>query len=102
MTQITKVTSHEPTTIYIKPAKGLAALNLRDLWIYRELVFFMVWRDIKVKYKQTLLGMAWAVIQPVMTMLIFTFLFDRVAKLPTEGIPYPVFSFTALLPWGPR
>jgi lipopolysaccharide transport system permease protein len=60
----------------------------------------MVWRDVKVKYKQTLLGMAWAVIQPVMTMLVFTFLFDKVAKLPTEGIPYPVFSFTALLPWG--
>lgn len=92
--------THEPHTVYIKPTKGLAALNLRDLWLYRELIFFMVWRDVKVKYKQTLLGMAWAVVQPVMTMLIFTFLFDRVAKLPTEGIPYPVFSFTALLPWG--
>lgn len=97
---MTELARNEPTTIYIKPSTGLAALNLRDLWIYRELVFFMVWRDIKVKYKQTLLGMAWAVIQPVMTMLVFTFLFDRVAKLPTEGIPYPVFSFTALLPWG--
>jgi lipopolysaccharide transport system permease protein len=97
---MTELAKHEPTTIYIKPSKGLAALNLRDLWIYRELVSFMVWRDVKVKYKQTLLGMAWAVIQPIMTMLVFTFLFDRVAKLPTEGIPYPVFSFTALLPWG--
>ncbi len=98
MTQITK--TNEPTTVYIKPTKGLSALNLRDLWVYRELVFFMVWRDIKVKYKQTLLGMAWAVIQPVMTMLVFTFLFDKVAKLPTDNIPYPIFSFTALLPWG--
>lgn len=97
---MTELVKHEPTTVYIKPSTGLAALNLRDLWIYRELVFFMVWRDVKVKYKQTLLGMAWAVIQPVMTMLVFTFLFDRVAKLPTDGIPYPVFSFTALLPWG--
>jgi lipopolysaccharide transport system permease protein len=97
---MTELTRHEPTTIYIKPSKGLAALNLRDLWIYRELVFFMVWRDVKVKYKQTLLGMAWAVVQPVMTMLVFTFVFDRVAKLPTDGIPYEVFSFTALLPWG--
>jgi lipopolysaccharide transport system permease protein len=97
---MSELTKHEPTTVYIKPSKGLAALNLRDLWIYRELVFFMVWRDVKVKYKQTLLGMAWAVIQPIMTMLVFTFLFDRVAKLPTDGIPYPVFSFTALLPWG--
>jgi len=100
MTQITKAPTHEPHTIYIKPSKGLAALNMRDLWIYRELIFFMVWRDIKVKYKQTLLGMAWTVIQPVMTMLVFSFLFGRVAKLPTEGIPYPVFAFAALLPWG--
>jgi len=97
---MTELTKHEPTTIYIKPAKGLAALNLRDLWIYRELVFFMVWRDVRVKYKQTLLGMAWAVIQPVMNMLVFTFVFDRVARLPTDGIQYEVFSFTALLPWG--
>ncbi len=95
---MTELTKHEPTTIYIKPSKGLAALNLRDLWIYRELVFFMVWRDVKVRYKQTLLGMAWAIIQPVMTMLVFTFLFDKVAKLPTDGIPYPVFSFTAFCP----
>jgi lipopolysaccharide transport system permease protein len=97
---MTEIVKHEPATIYIKPSHGLAALNLKDLWIYRELVFFMVWRDVKVKYKQTLLGMAWAVIQPVMTMLVFTFLFGRVAKLPTDGVPYPVFSFTALLPWG--
>ena len=97
---MTELAKHEPTTVYIKPSKGLAALNLRDLWIYRELVFFMVWRDVKVKYKQTLLGMAWAVVQPVMTMLVFTFVFDRVAQLPTDGIRYEVFSFTALLPWG--
>ncbi|MFZ5857536.1 MAG: ABC transporter permease [Chloroflexota bacterium] len=97
---MTEITKHEPTTIYIKPSHGLAALNLRDLWVYRELVFFMVWRDVKVKYKQTMLGMAWAVIQPVMNMLIFTFVFDRVAKLPTDGVPYEIFSFTALLPWG--
>jgi lipopolysaccharide transport system permease protein len=97
---MTEPTKYEPTTIYINPSTGIAALNLRDLWTYRELVLFMVWRDVKVKYKQTLLGMAWAVIQPVMTMLIFTFLFGKVAKLPTDGIPYPVFSFTGLLPWG--
>ncbi|MCC6298089.1 MAG: ABC transporter permease [Anaerolineales bacterium] len=97
---MSEIVKPQPSTIYIKPTKGLAALNLRDLWVYRELVYFMVWRDVKVKYKQTLLGMAWAVIQPVMTMLVFTFLFGTVAKLPTDGIPYPVFSFTALLPWG--
>jgi len=97
---MSEIVKHEPTTIYIKPSTGLAALNLRDLWTYRELVYFMIWRDIKVKYKQTLLGMAWAVIQPVMNMLVFTFVFDRVAKLATDGIPYEIFSFTALLPWG--
>ena len=90
----------EPETIRIKPSTGLAALNLRDLWLYRELIFFMIWRDIKVRYKQTLLGAAWAVIQPVLTMLVFNFIFGTVAKVPTEGIPYPIFSYTALLPWG--
>src|SRR6266487_3464970 len=97
---MTELVKHEPTTIYIKPSAGFTALNLRDLWLYRELVFFMVWRDIKVRYKQTLLGAAWAIIQPVLTMLALYFLFDRVAKLPTENIPYPIFSYTALLPWG--
>ena len=97
---MTELIKNEPTTIYIKPSTGLAALNLRDLWIYRELVFFMIWRDIKVRYKQTLLGAAWAVIQPVLTMLIFNFIFGTVAKVNTEGIPYPIFSYTALLPWG--
>jgi lipopolysaccharide transport system permease protein len=91
---------HPRETIYIKPSNGLAALNLRDLWIYRELVFFMIWRDIKVRYKQTLLGAAWAVIQPVLTMLVFNFVFGTIAKVPTEGIPYPIFSYVALLPWG--
>jgi lipopolysaccharide transport system permease protein len=90
----------EPTTIYIKPANGLAALNLRDLWIYRELIYFMIWRDLKVRYKQTLLGASWAVLQPVLTMLVFNFLFSNVAKLPSDGLPYPIFSYTALLPWG--
>lgn len=97
---MTEIAKNEPTTIYIKPSSGLTALNLRDLWIYRELVFFMIWRDIKVRYKQTLLGAAWAIIQPVLTMLIFNFVFGTVAKVPTEGIPYPIFSYAALLPWG--
>jgi lipopolysaccharide transport system permease protein len=89
-----------PEIIYIKPSTGLTALNLRDLWIYRELVLFMIWRDIKVRYKQTLLGASWAVIQPILTMLVFNFIFGTIAKVPTEGIPYPIFSYTALLPWG--
>lgn len=98
---MTEIIKHEPTTIYIKPSTGFAALNLRDLWTYRELVYFMVWRDVKVRYKQTMLGAAWAIIQPVLTMLVSYFLFDRIAKIPTDGdIPYPIFSYTALLPWG--
>lgn len=90
----------EPTTVYIKPANELAALNLRDLWIYRELIYFMIWRDLKVRYKQTLLGAFWAILQPVLTVLIFNFLFSSVAKMPSDGLPYPIFSYTALLPWG--
>ena len=97
---MSELVRHDPTTIYIKPSTGLTALNLRDIWVYRELVFFMIWRDIKVRYKQTMLGATWAVIQPVMTMLVFTFIFGSVAKVPTDGIPYPIFSYTALLPWG--
>ena len=97
---MTELIKHEPTTIYIKPSTGFTALNLRDLWLYRELIFFMVWRDIKVRYKQTFLGAAWAIIQPVLTMIALYFLFDRVARLPTENVPYPIFSYTALLPWG--
>jgi len=90
----------EPTTIYIKPTTGLAALNLRDLWVYRELILFMIWRNLKVRYKQTLLGATWAIIQPLMTMIVFNFIFGNVAKVPTDNIPYPIFSYTALLPWG--
>lgn len=90
----------EPETIHIRPSTGLAALNLGDLWTYRELVLFMIWRDVKVRYKQTLLGAAWAVIQPVLTMLVFNFVFGTVAKVPSEGLPYPVFAYAALLPWG--
>ena len=95
-----EIIKQEPNTIYIKPSKGLAALNLRDLWMYRELVYFMVWREVKVRYKQTMLGAAWAIIQPVMNMIVFSVLFGGIAKLPTDGnIPYPIFTFTALLPW---
>jgi lipopolysaccharide transport system permease protein len=97
---MSELVKSEPTTIYIKPTTGLAALNLRDLWIYRELVLFMIWRTLKVRYKQTALGAAWAVIQPLMTMIVFNFIFGNVAKVPTDDIPYPIFSYTALLPWG--
>ncbi len=92
--------SSEPITVYIRPSRGLRALNLRDLWIYRELIYFLIWRDLKVRYKQTLLGASWAILQPLITMLVFDFIFGRVGKVPTEGLPYPLFSFAGLLPWG--
>jgi len=85
--------------IRIEPSKGWVSIGLRDLWQYRELLFFLAWRDVKVRYKQTVLGVAWAVIQPLFTMLVFTLFFGRLAKVPSDGIPYPLFSYTALLPW---
>lgn len=83
----------------IKPVDGLRILDLKELWDYRELLWVMMMRDIKVRYKQTVLGVAWAVIQPVITMIIFTFIFGRLAKIPSDGIPYPVFVFSGLLAW---
>ena len=84
----------------IKPSRGWVALNLKDLWKYRELVYFLIWRDIKVRYKQAALGVAWAIIQPLLTMVIFSVVFGKFGKLPTDNsIPYPLFTFAALLPW---
>jgi lipopolysaccharide transport system permease protein len=85
--------------LVIRPSRGWLKLNLRELWDYRELLYFLVWRDIKVRYKQTVLGAAWAILQPVMTMIVFSVFFGRLAKVPSDGIPYPVFAYTALLPW---
>jgi lipopolysaccharide transport system permease protein len=86
-------------TIVIEPSRGFFDLDLASVWRYRELLYFLVWRDVKVRYKQTALGVAWAVLQPLLTMLIFTLLFGRVAKIPSDGLPYPLFAFSALLPW---
>lgn len=83
----------------IQPSRGWVSLQLRDLWAYRELLYFFVWRDVKVRYKQTALGATWAVIQPLFTMLIFSLFFGRLAKMPSDGIPYPLFAYTALVPW---
>jgi lipopolysaccharide transport system permease protein len=85
--------------IYLRPIKGWVALNLRDLWKYRELIYFLSWRDVKVRYKQAVLGIAWAILQPFVTMVIFTLVFDNLTKMPSDGIPYPLFSFAGLLPW---
>ena len=89
----------EPPTLSIRPVSGWISLNLRDLWIYRELLYFLTWRDVKVRYKQTALGVAWAVLQPFMMMVVFTIFFGRLAKIPSDGLPYPIFNFCALLPW---
>jgi lipopolysaccharide transport system permease protein len=85
--------------IRIAPSSGWVSLKLHELWEYRELLYFLVWRDIKVRYKQTVLGIAWAVIQPLLTMVVFSVFFGRLAKIPSDGIPYPIFSFAALVPW---
>jgi lipopolysaccharide transport system permease protein len=83
----------------IHPTKGWVGLKLKELWEYKELLYFLVWRDVRVRYKQTALGAAWAVMQPLFTMLIFSVFFGRLAKVPSDGIPYPIFSLTALVPW---
>src|SRR5437870_8772869 len=84
---------------FIKPESGLASLGLKELWEYRELLYFLTWRDIKVRYKQTVLGAAWAIIQPFFMMVVFSLFFGRLARVPSDGIPYPVFAYCALLPW---
>lgn len=85
--------------IVIQPSRGWISLDLKELWDYRELLFFMTWRDIKVRYQQTALGAAWAIIQPLLNMIVFTVFFGRLAKVPSDGIPYPLFAYTALVPW---
>lgn len=85
--------------IRLKPSNGWRALNLREFWQYRELLYFLSWRDIKVRYKQTALGALWAILQPFLTMLVFSLFFGNLAKMPSDGIPYPIFAFAALVPW---
>src|SRR5882724_9806415 len=83
----------------IEPPHGLFHLRLAELWAYRELLYFFVWRDVKIRYKQTAVGVLWVVLQPLLTMAVFTLFFGRLAKLPSEGLPYPVFYFSALVAW---
>jgi lipopolysaccharide transport system permease protein len=87
-----------PVTV-IRPTRGWTSLGLGELWAYRELLYFLVWRDVKVRYKQTALGAAWAIIQPFFTMVVFSLFFGRLARMPSDGVPYPVFAFAALVPW---
>ena len=85
--------------VTIEPGKGWASLELGDMWSYRELLYFLIWRDVKVRYKQTGLGVAWAIIQPLFTMIIFTLFFGRLAGVPSDNVPYPLFAYAGLLPW---
>lgn len=85
--------------VHIEPSKGWVLLRLRELWNYREVIYFLIWRDIKIRYKQTILGAFWAVLQPLLTMVIFSLFFGRLAGVPSDGIPYPIFSYSALVPW---
>ncbi len=85
--------------VHIEPSRGWVPLRFRELWEYRELLYFLVWRDIKVRYKQTIIGAAWAIIQPFFTMVVFSLFFGKLANVPSDEIPYPIFSYAALVPW---
>jgi lipopolysaccharide transport system permease protein len=93
---LTETRAHE---IVIEPSRGWTSLKLGELWEYRELLYFLAWRDIKIRYKQTALGIMWAVLQPLLTMLIFALFFGRLARMPSDNVPYPLFAFAALVPW---
>ncbi len=93
------VASHAASVRRLEPSRGWVSLKLDEVWAYRELLYFFTWRDIKVRYKQTVLGASWAVIQPFFTMLVFSLFFGKLAKVPSDGIPYPIFSYAALVPW---
>jgi lipopolysaccharide transport system permease protein len=89
----------EYSLTHIAPSKGWIPLDFNELWEYRELLYFFIWRDIRVRYKQTILGASWAIIQPFFTMIVFSLFFGRLAKVPSDGLPYPIFSYAALVPW---
>ena len=94
-----QTTNNTPKISVIEPKKGRVPIDFREIWNYSELLYFLTKRDIKVRYKQTLLGGLWAVIQPLFTMIVFTLFFGKLAKMPSDGIPYPVFVYAGLLPW---
>jgi lipopolysaccharide transport system permease protein len=96
---MTTRSDHETPLLVLRPSKGWVALKLHELWRYRELLYFLTWRDIKVRYKQTVIGAAWAIVQPFTTMIIFSLFFGQLAGIPSDGLPYPIFSYTALVPW---
>ena len=94
------VSTQDEEIILIKPSKGWSSLNLRELWMYRELIYFLTWRDLKVRYKQTALGAGWAILQPVLSMIVFSIFFGGLLNVDSGDVPYPIFSYAAILPWG--
>ena len=98
-TTASRVEHAELQLTVITPPRGWSSLGLRELWAYRELLYFLTWRDVKVRYKQTAFGAAWAIMQPLFTMVVFSLFFGRLARVPSDGVPYPLFSFAALVPW---
>lgn len=94
-----RLATEETPVVFIKPSRGWVLPEIHDIWAYRELLYFLVWRDLKVRYKQTVLGILWAIIKPFSMMVIFSIFFGKFAKIPSEGIPYPIFTYAALLPW---
>jgi len=97
--QTSRLEKNKLPLIHIEPSKGWISLNLKDLWEYRELLWIFIWRDLKVRYRQTVIGASWAIIQPFLTMVIFSVFFGRLAGVPSDEIPYPIFSYAALVPW---
>ena len=100
MAQSVITTKHKDDILILKPTHGWGSLNLGEMWKYRELTYFLIWRDIKVRYKQTVLGASWAILQPFLSMVVFSIFFGGFLNVPSEGVPYPIFSYAALLPWG--
>jgi lipopolysaccharide transport system permease protein len=99
MSAVNTASAITPNVVRVEPSRGWVSLRIKELWEYRELLYFLVWRDVKVRYKQTALGATWAIIQPFFTMIVFSLFFGRLAKVPSDGVPYPIFSYTALVPW---
>lgn len=91
--------SPTPRITFIEPSRGWVSLNLRELWEYRTLIYFLILRNLKVRYKQTILGVSWVILQPFLSMVVFTVFFGNLAKIPSDGVPYPIFSYAGLLPW---
>jgi lipopolysaccharide transport system permease protein len=89
----------ESPRIRLQPSEGWRKLNLKEVWQYRELLYFLSWRDVKIRYKQTILGVLWAIVQPLLTMMVFSLFFGKLGKIPSDGIPYPIFAYAALVPW---